>query len=358
MANQWAIKKTVAELVLICIALGAQGLRAEGLIAITDFNQWDSNVFLHWEKAEYQGLNIAGDGNVHIPFGVSLPTGYSAAGSQKYPLVLYLHGAGAIGTGNQALQRATPRYFARTAQNDANNYNAFVLAPQANNKWVDTSYSGGPYHQDGNTYTENMHMVENILSYLSDSGNNAALNSVLGVDAADIDANRIYVVGDSMGAYGTWDIVGRNPGLFAAAMAAAGSGPNNKLPELRQTPFWTMHAVTDGTCPNYLPDSNDPDGGGSLGMLAMLDLGFDANTNIFSSAVFLDDPNTPAGPAVTDELIYSEFPSPPYDHGIAPSWTSDLKTDFKPWLFGQAVPEPAAMLLLVLGGGAIIFRRR
>jgi dienelactone hydrolase len=320
-----------------------------------DYNETYDGVNLYWEKAEY---NDPAQGSDTLPFGLSHPASYSTAASEKYPLVLYLHGAAARGTGNQALIRATARNFAKFAQT-APAYNAFVLTPHVPNgdQWVDTSWGAGPYDQDTGTHSDHMKQTESLLDYLTDAGNNTTLESVLGMHADHVDTSRIYVVGDSMGAYGTWDIVGRNPGVFAAAISAAGSGPKNKLTELAQTPFWALHAVSDGTVPNALPTGSDIDGDGSLGMLALMDPTFD-NTGS-TALVTVDDPLiTSDDPTSADKLIYSEFPSPPYGHGIAPNWTNDMNSDYPAWLFSHQLPEPATLTLLGVGGLALLRVRR
>ena len=63
------------------------------LIDIDDFSETTDGVYIYWEKARYQDLNILGTATMDIPFGLVLPSDYAYGNTTKYPLVLYLHGA-------------------------------------------------------------------------------------------------------------------------------------------------------------------------------------------------------------------------------------------------------------------------
>ncbi len=271
-------------------------------------------------------------------FGLALPYNYDPQAETRYPLVLYLHGAGARGSQiTSVLQRQTPREFVWYGQTGTA-YAAFVVAPQvpANELWADSPWADGPYVQTEATYTDTMRLTDGLLAFLMDAGNNAAL-AAFSLDARDIDAQRIYVVGDSMGAYGTWDIIARHPGAFAAAIAAAGSGPKNRLAEISHTPFWAIHGVADSTVPNALPSPGDLDGAGSLGMLALLDPTF--NNTASTAIVRLDDyTRSDDDPVVGDRLIYTQFPSN-YGHAtVATEWTT-LVSGVKEWLFAHQLGD-------------------
>lgn len=297
---------------------------------------------LSWASASFEGPNAAGTGTASINFGLVTPGGYSLEADTAYPLVLYLHGAGGRGSNiSPMIRRPVAREFARESQMTPE-YAAFVLAPQVpyGQKWVDTPWENGPYVQSAATLTDSMNLTIHLIRYLCDPNNNIALASILGVDANDIDTNRLYIAGDSMGAYGAWDLVAWEPGMFAAAIAGSGSGPKNKLDEILQTPCWAIHGESDSLVPNQLPTSSDPDGAGSLGMLALLDPSFDntASTDMVRLDNYdesVDDPN------VLDTLIYTEFPSNFGHATVAMEWTTRVSGVF-PWLFAHVLvpPEP------------------
>jgi hypothetical protein len=62
-----------------------------------------------------------------------------------------------------------------------------------------------------------------------------------------IDGARLYVTGISMGCYGTWDIIMRTPGVFAAASPQSCQGdPNTSLlSKLKDMPIWSMCGTND-----------------------------------------------------------------------------------------------------------------
>ena len=156
-----------------------------------------------------------------------------------------------------------------------------------------------------------------------------------------------------MGAYGTLDTVGRGSIVYAAAIAAGGSGPANRLEQVRRTPFWLIHGEVDVVVPNFLPYMGDPDGGGTLGMLGLIDPTFG---NIGSTELItLDDYASAADdPTAAAVLIYSQYPAS-FDHStVAIGWTGSMVSDFSTWLFSHPVEEPAPRLELVwdsIGGG-------
>jgi hypothetical protein len=61
----------------------------------------------------------------------------------------------------------------------------------------------------------------------------------------NIDTNRLYVYGTSMGGYGTFDVLYRQPGRFAAAMVLCGGGNPDTAPEVMKTPLWIFHGSAD-----------------------------------------------------------------------------------------------------------------
>ncbi|MFC1761938.1 hypothetical protein ACFL6U_07630 [Planctomycetota bacterium] len=292
---------------------------------------------LSWASANFRGSNAAGTGTASINFGLVTPGGYSLDADTAYPLVLYLHGAGGRGSNiSSMIQRPVPREFARESLVTPE-YAAFILAPQvpSGQLWANSPWANGPYVQSAATLTNSMNLTIHLIRYLCDPNNNVDLAGVLGVDANDIDTHRLYIAGDSMGAYGAWDLVAWEPHMFAAAIAGSGSGPKNKLEEISQTPFWGIHGETDGTVPNRLPTDSDPDGAGTLGMMALLDPDFDntVSTDIVrldNYAESEDDPN------ILDTLIYTEFPSSFGHATVAMQWTTRVSGVF-PWMFAHVL---------------------
>lgn len=64
-----------------------------------------------------------------------------------------------------------------------------------------------------------------------------------------IDSLRIYVTGQSMGGYGTWDIVLRHPNRFAAAVPVCGAGDPTQAKNIAHIPIRAFHGDNDTTVP-------------------------------------------------------------------------------------------------------------
>ena len=62
-----------------------------------------------------------------------------------------------------------------------------------------------------------------------------------------VDTNRVYVSGISMGGCGTWEIIARNPELFAAAVPLCGSGILSTADKLTDIDIWAFHGTIDPT---------------------------------------------------------------------------------------------------------------
>jgi acetyl esterase/lipase len=153
-----------------------------------------------------------------IPYRYFVPPGYD--GSQAYPLILFLHGAGERGGDNEA-QLNNSANGAMRLLDDANLalQPVFMIAPQCP---TDGWWSGG-------TLTTAIGIID-LLS--------ATYN---------IDADRIYVTGLSMGGMGTWSAVTSQHDRFAAAVPMSGNGDTNAAAGVSAIPFWFFHADNDGT---------------------------------------------------------------------------------------------------------------
>jgi predicted peptidase len=64
-----------------------------------------------------------------------------------------------------------------------------------------------------------------------------------------VDAGRVYLMGHSMGAFGTWSIAMRNPGLWAALGPVSGGGNAAGMAALKDIPQYVVHGDNDKTVP-------------------------------------------------------------------------------------------------------------
>jgi predicted peptidase len=172
------------------------------------------------------------DGDFKLPYRLLKPQGYNA--KQKYPLVIFLHGAGERGNDNQQQLVHGMNDFASDAV--MTKYPAFVIAPQCpeGQAW------GGI----------------NRLAMLPTPANELtpALDATLrAVEALrqefSIDDKRIYITGLSMGGYGTWNALANRTELFAAAAPICGGGETASVVKFKQIPIWAFHGADDMTVP-------------------------------------------------------------------------------------------------------------
>lgn len=125
---------------------------------------------------------------------------------RRYPLVLFLHGAGERGNDNTKTLVHGVVPICKYAMKHGD---AFVIAPQcpAGKKWVNQDWSVQSMRRP-KAPTEEMVAVMALLDDICAKH--------------PIDRTRISVTGISMGGFGTWDIVARKKGFFAAMMPICG----------------------------------------------------------------------------------------------------------------------------------------
>ncbi|MFC1584991.1 prolyl oligopeptidase family serine peptidase [Fibrobacterota bacterium] len=188
---------------------------------------------LGFEERNYQAQE---QGEINLPYRLFIPDGYEA--SVEYPLILFLHGAGQRGTDNEAHITQTnclPLLFTGEEVQSANP--CFVVAPQVqeDSQWVNFPWEDGSY-------------------VLDDLPISTSLNSALGIleelkAEFSLDSSRFYVMGLSMGGYGTWDLIMRYPDLFAAAVPVCGAGDPSRAASIADIGIWIFHGDEDPTVP-------------------------------------------------------------------------------------------------------------
>lgn len=165
-----------------------------------------------------------------LPYRLLKPKNYDE--SQKYPLVLFFHGAGERGDDNKRQLVHGMADFASDAVMDK--YPCFVVAPQcpSGSQWVNAPWSADA-HETPEKPAPPMRQSLELLSALQKE--------------FAIDADRIYVTGLSMGGFGTWDAIQRNPKLFAAAAPICGGGDSRpeKVKPIADLPIWAFHGDKD-----------------------------------------------------------------------------------------------------------------
>ncbi len=149
-----------------------------------------------------------------------LPRDYETRKSQRWPLILFLHGAGERGTNLWLVAKHGPPKIVRNKPD----LPFIVVSPQC------------PTGQRWDNAT--------VL---------ALLDSV--VKKYRVDRSRVYLTGLSMGGFGTWSLGVAYPERFAAIVPICGGGDPvavmladpKKLGALKSLPVWAFHGAKDPT---------------------------------------------------------------------------------------------------------------
>jgi predicted peptidase len=195
----------------------------------------------------YQALTFQG-----MPYRFLLPAGYDPA--KKYPLILSLHGRAGVGDDNTSQMRRWTAIFVDAAWRAK--YPCIVVAPQAKDTWAIAGQ-----RMPTLTATAQAGLSEAWKKRLRERPENpqAAADGALTkafalVDkvAAEysVDPNRVYVLGHSMGGFGSWNAIWAAPERFAAAIPSAGGLPPwQDYARFKDVPTWTFHGSADPTVP-------------------------------------------------------------------------------------------------------------
>jgi predicted peptidase len=163
-------------------------------------------------------------------------------GTGKLPLVMYLHGSGGLGDDNEK-QLGLGNVFGTRVwllPENQENFPCFVLVPQTDRGWV---------RYDLSQQTEG---APKVLPGLGD-GSRLALEIVDALRRElPIDERRIYVMGQSMGGAGTWNVITYRPHFFAAAVICCGSVSLEDGTGSIKTPLWSFQGDSDQTVPASL----------------------------------------------------------------------------------------------------------
>ncbi len=151
--------------------------------------------------------------------------------------MLCLHGAGERGSDNERHIWKHDLATSWAMDESQNKWPCFVVAPQCpqKQKWNYVDWHKGAYSMDTVPAGNELLTVLNLLDSLLKEFN--------------IDTNRQYVSGLSMGGYGTWDIITRYPERFAAAIPMSGAGDQSKVTLCKNLPIWIFHNTNDKIVP-------------------------------------------------------------------------------------------------------------
>jgi predicted peptidase len=208
----------VALLILSCIFVKAQ-----------DLNLYQKKLYI--------------SGTDTMPYRLLLPDNYDA--SKKYPLIFFLHGAGERGNDNEKqLVHGAKLFLKEEIRKD---FPAIIVFPQcaASSFWsnVDFKMDNGKRtfsFQEAGEPTIAMKLAQELLMNI--------------IKTYPVTKKQVYVGGLSMGGMGTFEIVRRNPKLFAAAIPICGGGNTSTASSLKKTKWWVFHGGKDDVVPPKLSE--------------------------------------------------------------------------------------------------------
>ncbi|QLE02251.1 dienelactone hydrolase family protein [Galbibacter sp. BG1] len=185
------------------------------------------------QQGLYEKNNFVKDGDT-LRYRIMLPKNFSE--DKKYPLVLFLHGAGERGNDNESQLTHGSSLFA--SEENREKYPAVVIFPQCpkNDYWsnadVDRSDDGVKlvFHDDKEA-TKPMALTMQLLQQF--------------LDKSFIKKDQVYAIGLSMGGMGTFEILSRKPETFAAAIPICGGGSEEAVTKYVDTPLWIFHGAQD-----------------------------------------------------------------------------------------------------------------
>lgn len=163
-----------------------------------------------------------------FPFRMSAPQ--FPAADRRYPLILFLHGSGECGSDNlKQIKVGLPALMRSLLKRPDP---VIVVAPQC---------------QTGNWWVRRLaRQADYAASKAAMPSLEVALELCRHVAAQGLaDTNRLYITGLSLGGFGVWDAIQREPGMFAAAVPVCGGGDIRRVSLIRDLPVWVFHGTAD-----------------------------------------------------------------------------------------------------------------
>ena len=135
---------------------------------------------------------------------------------QQWPLIVFLHGAGERGWDINRVKLHGPPNLIEAGQD----FDFIIASPQCpNGQWWPSR-------------------IEYVMALIDEI-----------VKKYDVDENRIYLTGLSMGGFGIWTIAGMYPQRFAAIAPICGGGQPFLAGNLNGIPIWAFHGADDPVVP-------------------------------------------------------------------------------------------------------------
>ena len=147
-----------------------------------------------------------------LPYWVYLPICDTEKTAEGYPLIIFLHGSEERGKNEAALKAGLPRRIMKEKET----WPFITVTPvcPVKRRWIEMDMRP---------------LVEHLIAEYP------------------VDPDRVYLTGLSMGGFGTWDALLKDPDLYAAAAPIAGGCEAEWAPKLLDIPIWAFHGEEDPT---------------------------------------------------------------------------------------------------------------
>ncbi|MGN6420885.1 MAG: alpha/beta hydrolase-fold protein [Pseudobacter sp.] len=163
-----------------------------------------------------------------LPYRLLYPLDYNS--DKKYPLVLFLHGAGSWGSDNEKPLKSLPAIFLDSA--NRRKYPCFILVPQCTKEEPWVRFPDFPKSvATPDTPTTSTKLTLKLIAALKKD--------------FPIRQNKIYITGLSLGGEGTFDFLSRAPRLFAAAIPICGIADTARAKTYQKVRLWAFHGDED-----------------------------------------------------------------------------------------------------------------
>jgi predicted peptidase len=192
--------------------------------------------------------------DVDVSYLLALPQGRKHA--DNWPVVLFLHGAGERGRDLELVKKHGPPRLV----DQGREFPFILVSPQC------------PAEQWWRTETLHALLDEIIARH-------------------EVDENRIYVTGMSMGGFGTWSLAIETPERFAAVAPICGGGFPYLAFRMRKLPIWAFHGAGDEVVPLYESERMVKavnEAGGQAQLTVYSDLGHDCWTQAYDNPALYD----------------------------------------------------------------------
>ncbi len=179
---------------------------------------------------------IFSSGGRSMPYRILYPAGYDS--TRIYPLVIFLHGSGQLGTDNERQLLHGAGLFLNDSSR--RQFPAIVVFPQCGpfSSWTNfkISFDTAAHKMNMSFGFQKQGLYSSLVKQLADS-----LSA-----SGKIDTSRRYIGGLSLGGFATFDFIERYPGYFAAAFPICGGGDTSFASRISgRTSVWIFHGGED-----------------------------------------------------------------------------------------------------------------